>query len=239
MERYCSECGAELREDAKFCEECGTDVSELVTKNQSREEIEKELREKIEEEYKQKNLKEFKEEKDRELREEMEKKLEEQRNKARQKEYVKRLEREKQEKEEIGKLTEQITKERIARREYYLSYFKLNLDRMELKQIAIISICIATALIFITFIVGSIMMGSYDKSQIINMELGFPLSWIQFQTFAYDKSIGYIPPSLEISNWFNLVVNFIVYAILVFGLSYPVEVILKNNKNIKQALRSN
>ncbi len=233
MAKHCIECGATLREDARFCEECGTNVSELGTENQSREEIEKEIREKIEEEYRQKSLKEFKEEKERELREEMEKKLEEQQNKAGQKEFLERIEREKNEKEEIGKLTEQIAKERIARREYYLSYFKLNLDRKELTQIAIISVCIATALIFITFIVGSIMMGSYDKSQTINIELGFPLPWLRFQTFTYG------PPTLEISNWFNSIINFIVYTALVFGLSYQVEVILKNNKNLKQALKSN
>jgi hypothetical protein len=207
--RYCSECGGELRENARFCEKCGINISNIEVKNRSKEEIEKEIREKIEEEYRQKNLQEYKEKKERELREEMEKKLKKQK-----------------------------AQERITQRKYYLSYFKFNLDKKELTQIAIISLCIATALIFITFIIGSIMMISYDKSQTINMEIGFPLNWIRFQTFAYNKDIGHLPPYLEIFNWFNTIFNFIIYTALVFGLSYPIEVILKNNRRIKQAIRT-
>jgi hypothetical protein len=74
--KYCQNCGAKLREDARFCEKCGTDVSniEIVTKK-SLEDIEKDLREKIEKEIKERQEREYIQEMEKNIRREKEREL--------------------------------------------------------------------------------------------------------------------------------------------------------------------
>lgn len=191
--KHCVECGAALREGARFCEECGSNVSDVDQEKKTRKEIEEELREKIEEEFRNKRENEFRKQREKELREEMRRRFKEQR---------------------VG----------------FYSYFKVKLDKKEIGQIAVISVCIAIALVFITIIIGSVSMITADKTQIFDIEMGFPFPWIRISHIDAYHSLA-----MEISNWLNIIVDFILYTTLVFGLSYPVEIILKNHKIIKKS----
>jgi len=108
---------------------------------------------------------------------------------------------------------------------------KVKLNRKEIKQVAIISISIAIALVCITFVIGNIaVINQINQPRQFNIDLGFPFSWLNIHNYLYSGL------SLEVSNWLNLIINFILYIALVFGISYPAETILKGRKIQKESL---
>ncbi|MGF3555159.1 MAG: hypothetical protein ACQXXF_07855, partial [Thermoplasmatota archaeon] len=69
------------------------------------------------------------------------------------------------------------------------------------------SLIIAVGLMAISIIIGGIVFGSFDKSNIFVLELGFPFGWFKIS----NTDIG-------VSNWLNLFVDFIFYILISFGL---------------------
>jgi len=105
----------------------------------------------------------------------------------------------------------------------------VKLDRKEIMQITAISISIAIALVCITFVIGNVaVINQINQPRQFNIDLGFPLSWLNI----HNSQISEL--SLEVSNWLNLIINFILYVALVFGISYTAETILKGGKYEKK-----
>jgi len=108
---------------------------------------------------------------------------------------------------------------------------KVKLDRKEIMQITAISISIAIALVCITFVIGNVaVINQINQLRQFNIDLGFPFSWLNI----HNSQISEL--SLEVSNWLNLIINFILYVALVFGISYPVEAILKGRRIRKESM---
>jgi uncharacterized Zn finger protein (UPF0148 family) len=183
MSKYCSECGAKLREGARFCESCGISIKSSYGK---REEIEREIREKIERELKEKEDREFEKRKEKEIRNEVKRKY-----------------------QENKKIDLQ-------------SYFKIKLDKTEVKKVAVISTFFSVAIACITIIIGSLSV-LFAKTSVYDINLGFPLSWFHIAGKYTFLEMG-------VSNWFNLIVDFIFLLGIIFVLTYIYETINKNRK---------
>ena len=134
------------------------------------------------------------------------------------------------EKRPITKSPEQTKKEPVVKHpSVSLSmYFKEKLDGNEIKKISIISISIAIVLVFITFIAGSISMTQIKNDQMFNIKSGFPFQWLRM----YRNSI-YDSPITEVSNWINLIFDMAIYFLILFGIYYLVETMLKNRRLMK------
>ncbi|MBN2603000.1 MAG: hypothetical protein JXA91_02575 [Candidatus Thermoplasmatota archaeon] len=93
----------------------------------------------------------------------------------------------------------------------------------ELVKIVLISCFIGFAILFLTLIVGLIIVALNDPSKnIFKVEIGFPLSWLKI---AHLSSHGDF--IFEVSNWLYLIFDFLIYLGLCFGFSYFYECYIK------------
>ena len=197
MSKYCSECGAKLREGARFCENCGISIKSNSGKGEkTREEIEREILEKIERELKEKEDGEFRKRKEKELRNEVERKY-----------------------QDNKKIDLQ-------------SYFKVRLDRTEIKKVAVISTFFPVAIMCITILIGSLSMIVFSNTSAYDIDFGFPLSWFYIAGKYSSLEMG-------VSNWFNRIVNFILFLGIIFFLTYIYETINKNRKILSHRISTN
>lgn len=89
-----------------------------------------------------------------------------------------------------------------------------------------ISLIISIAIVLITVVVGVFALGSTDTAnKIFYMQIGWPLGWFQMSRLTLDGSF-----SIGISNWANLIGNFIFYLLLCFVLAYTGEMFYSSIK---------
>ena len=81
------------------------------------------------------------------------------------------------------------------------------------------SLIIAIGLVAISVIVGGIIIGSIDRSGIFNMEIGWPFGWLQMTNNG-----------INISNWLNLIFDFIIYTLICFALFLCYDILYKHRK---------
>ena len=107
----------------------------------------------------------------------------------------------------------------------FRSHFTIKPDKREIRHILLMSGAFSFVLIMITILIGAIFLGQIHEIEEHSFEIGFPLAW--YHGFRTQTAGGY-NPAFEVSNWLNLILDFVLYFILIAGLSYLYETIRKN-----------
>ena len=208
---YCFQCGEKIEGTPKFCYKCGVKLREGarfcencgISVKSSSDKGEK-TREEIEGEIREKIERELKEKEDKEFR------------KRKEKEIRNEVERKYQDNKKID----------------LQSYFKVKLDKTEIKKVAVISTFFPVAIMCITILIGSLSMIIFSNTSAYDIDFGFPLSWFYIAGKYSSLEMG-------VSNWFNLIVNFILFLGIIFFLTYIYETINKNRKILSNRISTN
>ncbi|UCD13635.1 MAG: hypothetical protein JSW60_08775 [Thermoplasmatales archaeon] len=84
------------------------------------------------------------------------------------------------------------------------------------------SIVIALIISLITILAGVVKLGELQRGEI--WEAGFPLPWLEVSSTLHEEV--WIK-TVVVSNWLNLIVDFILFSVLAFGIIYVVNEIRK------------
>lgn len=113
----------------------------------------------------------------------------------------------------------------IARNESGLTIYPLSLRKTG--KVLGISLIISIAIMIITVVVGVFVLASNNtENKVFDIQVGWPVGWFKISHLTLESSV-----SIGVSNWVNLIGDFIFYLLLCFVLAYIGEMFYASVKN--------